>query len=248
MTRSETPVALVTGASRGIGRAVAVELARSGHAIAVNYLSREQDARDCLALVEEAGGKGVCVQGDVGSPSDVARCFDEVEASLGPVEILVNNAGLRRDGLAMLTGDDAWHQVIETNLSGTFFCCRRALKSMLKGRFGRIVNITSVAGLRGSPGQVNYSAAKAGIVGLTKSLAREVAAKDITVNAVAPGLVETDLTADLSPRQVEAMTSQIPKRSAGQPHDVAAAVGWLCSDAASYVTGTVLTTDGGMSA
>lgn len=248
MTPPDVRVALVTGSSRGIGRAIALELARTGHQVAVNYLSHEDDATECLSLIEAEGAKGICVQGDVGSPGEVERCFDEVEASLGPVTVLVNNAGLRKDGLALMTGDFAWDQVIQTNLSGAFYCCRRALKPMLKARFGRIVNITSVAGLRGSAGQTNYSAAKAGLVGLTKSLAREVAAKGITVNAVAPGLIETDLTADLGEERLEAIRSSIPSRRSGRPDDVAAAVGWLCSDAASYVTGSVLTTDGGMSA
>jgi 3-oxoacyl-[acyl-carrier protein] reductase len=188
------------------------------------------------------------VQGDVSNPEEVDRCFEEVESKLGPATVVVNNAGLRRDGLAILTDNEAWHQVIATNLSGTFFCCRRALKPMLKARSGRIVNVTSVAGLRASVGQTNYSAAKAGVIGLTRSLAREVAAKDITVNAVAPGLIATDLTAGLGAERLEAITSQIPNKRAGEPQDVAALVAWLCSEAASYVTGSVFTTDGGMSA
>jgi 3-oxoacyl-[acyl-carrier protein] reductase len=184
----------------------------------------------------------------VSNPVEVDRCFDEVEEKLGPVTTLVNNAGLRRDGLAVLTGNQAWHQVIATNLSGTFYCCRRALKPMLIARSGRIVNVTSIAGVRGSVGQTNYSAAKAGVIGLTRSLAREVASKSITVNAVAPGLIETDLTADLGAQRLEAMTNEIPAKRIGKPQDVASVVGWLCSDAASYVTGSVFTTDGGLSA
>ena len=248
VTTNTDNVALVTGASRGIGRAIAVELATQGHTVAINYVSREDDADETLALVEAAGSKGWCVQGDVSKPTDVNRCFDEIEAALGPVTTLVNNAGVRRDGLAITMPDDAWDQVIATSLSGTFYCSRRALRPMLKARSGRIVNITSVAGLRASSGQTNYSAAKAGVIGLTKSLAREVAAKGITVNAVAPGLIETDLTADLGPERLAAITDGIPAKRAGRPHDVAAVVGWLCSEAASYVTGSVFTTDGGMSA
>lgn len=240
-------VALVTGASRGIGRAIAVELATHGHTIAINYVAHETDAHETLAVVEAAGSKGLCVQGDVSEPGDVNRCFDEVEASLGPVTTLVNNAGLRRDGLAISMTDDAWDQVIATCLTGTFNCSRRALRGMLKARTGRIVNVTSVAGIRGSVGQTNYSAAKAGVIGLTRSLAREVASKGITVNAVAPGLITTDLTASLGPERLAAMTAGIPARRAGEPQDVASIVGWLCSDAASYVTGSVITTDGGMS-
>lgn len=242
------PVALVTGASRGIGRAIAIELATGGHDVAVNYLARGQDAQDTLKAIEYVGGRAIRVQGDVSNPEEVDRCFEEVESKLGPATVVVNNAGLRRDGLAILTDNEAWHQVIATNLSGTFFCCRRALKPMLKARSGRIVNVTSVAGLRASVGQTNYSAAKAGVIGLTRSLAREVAAKDITVNAVAPGLIATDLTAGLGAERLEAITSQIPNKRAGEPQDVAALVAWLCSEAASYVTGSVFTTDGGMSA
>ena len=241
-------VALITGASRGIGRAIAVELATHGHTVAINYVAHEAEANETLALVEAAGSKGLCVQGDVSESGDVSRCFDEVEASLGPVTTLVNNAGLRRDGLTITMTDDAWDRVIATCLTGTFNCSRRALRGMLKARYGRIVNVTSVAGIRGSVGQTNYSAAKAGVIGLTRSLAREVASKGITINAVAPGLIMTDLTTSLGPERLAAMTAEIPARRAGEPQDVAAIVGWLCSDAASYVTGTVMTTDGGMSA
>ena len=241
-------VALVTGASRGIGRAIAVELATHGHTVAINYLSRHDEADETLALVEAAGSKGWCVQGDVSKPSDVNRCFDEVEAALGPVTTLVNNAGVRRDCLAITMSDEAWDEVIATSLSGTFYCSRRALRPMLKARSGRIVCISSVAGLRASAGQTNYSAAKAGVIGLTKSLAREVAGKGITVNVVAPGLIETDLTTELGTERFAAITAGIPAKRAGRPHDVAAVVGWLCSEQASYVTGSVFTTDGGMSA
>lgn len=245
---SERKVALVTGGSRGIGRAIAVELAKNGHVVAVNYLARGQEAEETLSLIKEAGGEALRVQGDVSNPEEVDRCFKEVESELGPVTVLVNNAGVRHDGLAVLTGNEAWHEVISTNLSGTFYCCRRALKAMLKARSGRIVNVSSVAGVRGSAGQVNYSAAKAGVIGLTKSLAREIASKDITVNAVAPGLITTDLTADLGAKRIDAMTQEIPAKRAGVPQDVASLVGWLCSDSAAYVTGSVFTTDGGMSA
>lgn len=241
-------IALVTGASRGIGRAIAVELAKSEHAVAVNYRARTEDAEETLRLIQDVGGTGVIVQGDVSDPDEVDRCFKEAEAELGSVTVLVNNAGLRRDGLAILTGDEAWNDVIQTNLSGPFFCCRRALKAMLKERTGRIVNVSSIAGTRGSAGQTNYSAAKAGVIGLTKSLAREVASKNITVNAVAPGFISTDLTADLGEQRLETITKQIPAKRLGAPEDVASLVAWLCSDAASYVTGSVFTTDGGMSA
>ena len=233
-------VALVTGASRGIGRAIAADLARSGHSVAINYLTSADEAKETLAQVEEHGGNGICVRADVG------RCFSEIETALGPVGVLVNNAGTRVDGLALSLTDEAWDRVIKTNLYGTFICCRRALRPMLRARRGRIVNITSTAGLRGSPGQINYSAAKAGIVGLTRTLAKEVAAKGITVNAVAPGLIDTDLTRTLSAKQREQLVSVIPQKKAGTPQDIASLVGFLCSDEAHYVTGGVFVADGGM--
>lgn len=248
MTDPTKSVALVTGASRGIGRAIAIELAKGGHQVGVNYLGNAKEADRTVGMVEEAGGVAIPIQGDVSVPAEVDRCFEEAEYKLGPVSILVNNAGIRRDSLAMTTADDAWDQVIATNLSGTFYCCRRALKGMLRARSGCIVNVSSVAGIRGNPGQVNYSAAKAGVIGLTRSLAREIASRSITVNAVAPGLITTDLTVDLGPDRLEAITDSIPAKRLGTPEDVAALVAWLCSDEASYVTGSVFTTDGGMSA
>jgi len=245
---STKPVALVTGASRGIGRSIAVELASRGHRVAVNYNSQDHEAKQTVVMIEEAGGEAVMIQADISRSDEVARCFDEVTAELGPVSVLVNNAGLRRDGLGLSLTDDAWRDVMSTCLDGTFFCCRQALRPMLAARSGRIVNVASVAGLRGSPGQANYAAAKAGVIGLTKTLAREVAGKGITVNAVAPGLIDTDLTANLTEQQRTALIDQIPARRAGDASDVAALVAWLCSDDAAYVTGSVMTTDGGMTA
>lgn len=248
MVAAEGRVAVVTGASRGIGRAIAVALGQAGHRVAVNYLTRDHEAKETVAMIERAGGAAISVQADVADPREVARCFEAVAGDLGPVSVLVNNAGLRKDGLGLTMTDEAWDEVIGTCLSGTFYCSRAALRPMLGQRFGRIVNVASVAGLRGSAGQANYCAAKSGVVGLTKTLAREVAAKGITVNAVAPGLIDTDLTADLDDRQRHALVSGIPAKRAGTAQEVASLVGWLCSDEAAYVTGSVISMDGGMSA
>lgn len=240
--------ALVTGASRGIGRAVAVELARRGHPVAVNYRARVEDAKKTLSLVEQAGGEGITVRADVSQRPEIDRCFAEAEDALGPIGVLVNNAGVRRDSLAIALSDDAWGEVMATNLYGTFACTRRALRPMLAARSGAIVNVASVAGLRASAGQANYSAAKAGVIALTKTVAAEVASKGITVNAVAPGLIETDLTTSLTEGRYAALVDGIPQRRAGTAEEVAGLVGWLCSEQAGYVTGSVFLMDGGMTA
>lgn len=216
-------------------------------AIAVSYLHRADDAKETVKLVEEIGADGICVQADVGDATDVERLFSDIEGALGSVGVLVNNAGTRADGLALRLSDESWDEVVRTNLYGTFACCRRALRPMLRSRWGRIVNVSSVAGLRGSRGQVNYAASKAGVVALTKSLALEVAAKGITVNAIAPGLVATHLTTSLGEERFREIVSATPQKRAAAPDDVASAVSFLCGEDAGYVTGEVLVIDGGMS-
>ena len=242
--RPDTAVALVTGASKGIGAAIAKALAADGWAVAVNYRSDEEGAKKTVAAIEEAGGKAVALQGDVanGAPEDL---FKAAEEQLGaPVLALVNNAGVRADGLAIQLEDEQWDSVLQTNLTAAFRMTRGAMRPMIKARYGRIVNVASVVGPRANAGQANYAAAKAGLIGLTKTVAAEVARRGVTVNAVAPGFIETDMTADL-PVDVK---QAVPARRAGKPEEVAAAVRFLASDDAGYVTGTTLFVDGGMSA
>jgi 3-oxoacyl-[acyl-carrier protein] reductase len=242
--RPDDAVALVTGASRGIGAAIARSLAEDGWDVAVAYRSDKVGAQATVAAVEAAGGRAVAVQGEVAEADAAERLIGYAEEQLGPVLCLVNNAGVRADGLALQLDDDAWDRVVDTNLSAAFRLTRRALKGMVRARYGRIVNVASVVGPRANAGQANYAAAKAGLIGMTKTVSSEVARRGVTVNAVAPGFVETDMTADL-PREVLAA---VPARRPGTPQDVAAAVGFLASDHAGYVTGTTLFVDGGMSA
>jgi 3-oxoacyl-[acyl-carrier protein] reductase len=242
MSRPENATALVTGASKGIGAAVARALAADGWNVGIGYRSDEAGARTTLEAVEAAGAKGVLLAGDVsnGTGEDLVARAEE----LGPVLALVNNAGVRADGLALQLDDDAWERVIDTNLTAAFRLTRRAMRGMVRARYGRIVNVASVVGPRANAGQANYAAAKAGLIGLTKTVAAEVARRGVTVNAVAPGFIETDMTADLPDAVLEA----VPARRAGTPDEVAAAVRFLASDAAGYVTGATLFVDGGMSA
>jgi 3-oxoacyl-[acyl-carrier protein] reductase len=233
----------VTGASKGIGAAIAKRLADDGWNVAVNYRSDEDGAKATVQAIEQAGGKAKAYQSDVsnGAPDEL---FTHVEGDLGPVLALVNNAGVNADGLAIQMDDDAWDRVIATNLTAAFRLTRRAMRPMVKARYGRIVNIASVVGPRANAGQSNYAAAKAGLIGMTKTVAAEVARRGVTVNAVAPGFIETEMTKDIP----EAVIDAIPARRVGAPEDVAAAVRFLASDDAGYVTGTTLFVDGGMSA
>jgi 3-oxoacyl-[acyl-carrier protein] reductase len=236
--------ALVTGAARGIGAASARVLAADGWPVAVNYRSDAEGAERVAAEIEAAGGRAVAIAGDVSDPEAVDELFKAVEARLGSVLVLVNNAGVRADALAPQLGDDEWTRVIETNLSAAFRTTRRALRPMLRARFGRIVNVASVVGPRANAGQANYAASKAGLIGFTKTVAVEVARRGVTVNAVAPGFVETALTDGVGGE----LASAIPARRPGTAEEVAACVRFLASREASYVTGTTLTVDGGLSA
>ncbi len=238
-------VALVTGGSRGIGAAVARGLAADGWPVAVGFRSGAEQAQGVVEEIRAAGGRAEPVQGDVADPETPARLVDDAEAALGaPLLVLVNNAGVRADGLSPQLSDDDWSTVLETNLTATFRLTRRALRPMMRARFGRIVNVSSIVGLKANPGQANYAAAKAGVVGLTKTVAAEVARRGVTVNAVAPGFIETDMTADLG----DELLRLIPARRIGRPEEVAAAVRFLCSEEAGYVTGATLTVDGGLTA
>jgi len=239
-------VALVTGASRGIGRAIAVHLAADGNAVAVNYRTRSDAADEVVATILAAGGRAVAIAADVGDADAVAGLMDEIGETLGPVSILVNNAGITDDNLLLRMKPESWDRVIQVNLSSAYLCTRAVLRTMLKARWGRIISVTSVSGLSGNPGQANYAAAKAGLVGLAKSVAKEVGSRGITVNAVAPGFIETDMTNQLGDAVREAALPAIAVGRFGTPEEVASAVGYLASDAAGYITGQVLVVDGGL--
>ena len=238
--------ALVTGASRGIGRAVALRLAKEGAKVVVNYAGNAKAAEETKAAVEAAGSEAVCVRADVANADEVAALFDAAVKAFGTVDILVNNAGITRDGLLMRMKDEDFDAVLATNLRGVYLCTKAASKIMMKKRSGRIVNMTSVVGLMGNVGQTNYAAAKAGILGFSKSAAKELATRGITVNMVAPGFIETDMTAVLSDKVREQLVGAIPLGRMGEPEDVANAVLFLVSDAAAYITGQVVNVDGGM--
>lgn len=239
-------VALVTGASRGIGKAIALGLAENGAAVAVNYSSSESSALEVAEIIRKNGGKAEIFKARVNEEAEVEEMFSAVEKKLGPVDILVNNAGITKDNLLMRMKTEEWDMVIDVNLKGAFLCTRRALKGMMKNRYGKIINISSVVGFSGNAGQFNYSATKAGVIGMTKSAALECASRGIIVNAVAPGFIETDMTASISDDMKAAYMEKIPLKSLGKPEDIANAVIYLASPLSDYMTGQTLHLNGGM--
>ena len=244
--RFDDKVAVVTGASRGIGKAVAVELGSRGASVVVNYHTRADSAEEVVAAIEKSGGKALAYQADVGDMQQAQGLVKFAVEKFDGLHILVNNAGIIRDGFIMLMKEADWDDVIRTNLKATFNCSKAAVRLMMKKRYGRIINIASISGQMGNPGQTNYSASKAGQIGLTKALAREVASRNITVNAVAAGYIDTEIWEDTPEEAKEWLLGMIPLGRSGQPEEVAKAVAFLASDDAAYITGHVLAVDGGI--
>jgi 3-oxoacyl-[acyl-carrier protein] reductase len=242
----ENLIALVTGGSRGIGRAICLKLASMGATVGINYVANPAAAQETLKRLEAIGGKGFIAQFDIANAGDVQENIKEIINTHGQIDILVNNAGITRDGLMARMKEDDWDSVLDTNLKGAFLCSKAVMRPMMKKRWGRIINVSSVVGFVGNSGQVNYSAAKAGLTGLTKSMARELAGRNITVNCVAPGYIVTDMTDGLTEDVQEALKAQIPLGTLGTAEDVAASVGFLASSDSNYITGQTLHVKGGM--
>ncbi|CAM5187064.1 3-oxoacyl-[acyl-carrier-protein] reductase OS=Ureibacillus acetophenoni OX=614649 GN=SAMN05877842_101438 PE=3 SV=1 [Ureibacillus acetophenoni] len=246
MGKLDGKVAVVTGASRGIGRAIALYLAKEGAKVVVNYSGSEQKALQVVDEINSMGTKAIAVQANVSDVDSVSNLMDTAIKEFGAIDILVNNAGITRDNLIMRMKEDEWDDVINTNLKGVFLCTKAVTRQMMKQRSGRIINISSIVGVMGNAGQANYVAAKAGVIGLTKTTARELASRNILVNAIAPGFITTEMTDTLPEDIKNAMLSQIPLAKLGEPEDIAKAVLFLASDDASYMTGQTLHIDGGM--
>lgn len=246
MSEVQKRLALVTGGSRGIGRAIVLKLASCGYRVAINYQSAQGAAEELVQSICSAGGEAAAFKADVSDPDQVKVLFNAVNKEMGSVEVLVANAGVTRDNLLMRMKDEEWQKVLTTNLNSVYYCTREAIRPMMKARYGRIIAISSVVALTGNAGQANYAAAKAGVLGLIKSLARELASRGITANSIAPGYIETDMTAVLPEEVRAAVLEKIPLARYGQPEDIAKAVAFLASEDASYITGQVLAVDGGM--
>jgi len=246
MRKLEGKVAVVTGASRGIGRAIALKLADEGAKVVVNYSGSQAKAEEVVAMIQENGGEAIAVQGSISQTEEVTALMDTAVKTFGSLDILVNNAGITRDNLIMRMKEDEWDDVLNTNLKGVFLCTKAVTRQMMKQRAGRIINISSIVGVAGNAGQANYVAAKAGVIGLTKTTAKELASRNILVNAIAPGFIETEMTEQLPEDIKQGMLTQIPLAKLGQPEDIAKAVAFLASDDANYMTGQTLHIDGGM--
>ena len=238
--------ALITGGSRGIGRAIAIELSKQGANIVITYISNEANAKEVIAEVEKNNVKGLAIKADVSHEKDVNDMIEIVNNEFGLVDVLVNNAGITKDNLLLRMKSEEWDDVINTNLRGVYLCTKAVARGMLKKKSGKIVNIASVVGISGNAGQGNYSASKAGVIGFTKSIAKELGSRGINVNAVAPGFVETDMTNILNDKIKDEMINSIPLKRAGKPEDIANVVAFLCSEKADYITGQVINVDGGM--
>lgn len=238
--------ALVTGGSRGIGRAIALELAREGANVAITYISNSNRAEEVIDEIEAYGVKGIAIKADVSNEEEVNSMIEIVNSEIGGIDILVNNAGITKDNLLIRMKSEDWDDVINTNLKGVYLCTKAVVRGMMKKRYGKVVNIASVVGISGNAGQGNYSASKAGIIGFTKSIAKELGSRGININGVAPGFVETDMTNVLNDKIKEEMLNQIPLKRFAKPEDIANVVAYLCSEKANYITGQIINVDGGM--